>query len=403
MKTVWPHSFLLTFLLILGGQTAIAQLNEFEISKLPTPNETIVQANTQFSDNALLLIYSDLDGLQFRSSMGAINKQTYNSISNRYEVLCSPVKQIIFVAKKDFIEQRIENINPNPKSLHTYKVTGKQIASNEPGNLQIITQPEGCTIFLNEIALGDKTPFEGALPAATYKIRVIKQDYHSIDTAVTLSAGAATSVYLKMQEDQRPNSVTDIDGNEYKTIKIGNQIWMSENLKTGRYRNGDPIPNISQRKEWRTSEQGGWCWYDNNSEYENPYGKLYNWYSIGDSRGVCPAGWHVPNNQEWNLLIKYLGGNRNAGLKMKSADRTFWKVKNQKATNSSGFNALPGGLRQPGRAVGFQKARMYGFFWSSDSHGKHHANMLFVRGIKKRIRKGTYLKRVGLSVRCIKD
>jgi len=103
-------------------------------------------------------------------------------------------------------------------------------------------------------------------------------------------------------------SVTDIDGNTYATIQIGKQVWMAENLRTSRYRNGDPIPNVTDGDAWTQLKTGAWAHYDNDSQYEQAYGKLYNWQTVVDPRKVCPAGWHVPVYWEWTTLFVELEG-----------------------------------------------------------------------------------------------
>jgi hypothetical protein len=96
-------------------------------------------------------------------------------------------------------------------------------------------------------------------------------------------------------------SVTDIDGNTYATIQIGTQVWMAENLRTTRYRNGDPIPNVTDKWKWGGLSRGAWCHYENDPKYEVPYGKLYNWHTVSDARKMCPTGWHVPYEAEWTV------------------------------------------------------------------------------------------------------
>ncbi|MCD4693727.1 MAG: hypothetical protein K8R79_12490, partial [Calditrichales bacterium] len=134
-----------------------------------------------------------------------------------------------------------------------------------------------------------------------------------------------------------PDTVTDIDGNVYKTVKIGSQVWMAENLKVTHYRNGDLIPNVAGKSEWKNLGIGACCNYDNNAA---AYGLLYNWYAVNDSRNIAPAGWHVPAEKEWQTLIDYLGGEAVAGGKMKERGTAHWKRPNTGATNSSGFSAL---------------------------------------------------------------
>lgn len=186
MKRCLWHILLTSYLLLLTGLSALAQLKEFSVSVIPTPEESIVQANTQYPYNALLLIYSDLDALQFRSSMGAINKQNYNVTAQRYEVLCSPVKQIIFVAKPGFIELRVTTINPQPKDVFYYKVEELPTASEERGTLKITTNPADSRIILNDLELAERTPFSQQLPVGIHKIILRKERYLDLDTVLQI-------------------------------------------------------------------------------------------------------------------------------------------------------------------------------------------------------------------------
>ena len=156
-------------------------------------------------------------------------------------------------------------------------------------------------------------------------------------------------------------TVTDIDGNIYNTVQIGNQVWMSENLKTSRYRNGGSIPNVTDDTAWNNSTTGAWSYYNNQDAINAIYGKLYNWYTtMGDT--LCPIGWGVPTNDEWTTLTTYLGGESVAGDKMKTIGTAYWK-ENIGAINSSGFSALPGGLRYPDYS--FTDIRFTAWFWSA--------------------------------------
>ena len=136
-------------------------------------------------------------------------------------------------------------------------------------------------------------------------------------------------------------SMTDQQGNVYKTIVIGTQEWMAENLKTTVYRNGNAIDNIIDNTQWIGLTTGAWASYNNDSQYDCPYGKLYNWFAVADPRHVCPTGWHEPTDAEWTTLTDYLGGEEVAGGKMKSAGTQYWIGPNTDATNESGFSGLP--------------------------------------------------------------
>lgn len=139
-----------------------------------------------------------------------------------------------------------------------------------------------------------------------------------------------------------PNTVVDIDGNIYHTLLIETQVWMVENLKTTKFRNGDPIPY------WNNSTSRGYCWYNNDSIYKSTYGAIYNYYTSADSRSICPPGWHIPSVEDWTTLINYLGGDSVAGGKLKEVGTMHWHSPNTGATNIVGFTALPGGARDCG-------------------------------------------------------
>jgi uncharacterized protein (TIGR02145 family) len=142
-------------------------------------------------------------------------------------------------------------------------------------------------------------------------------------------------------------SVSDVDGNVYKTVQIGDQLWMAENLKTTKYKDGTSIPNVSENTDWSNLHTDGYSWYDNNDvSYKDTYGALYNWYAVTNSRNICPNGWHVPSADEWTTLATYLGGSGVAGGKMKEAGTDHWLTPNTGANNSSGMTGLPGGVRR---------------------------------------------------------
>ena len=138
------------------------------------------------------------------------------------------------------------------------------------------------------------------------------------------------------------DSVTDVDGNVYKTVFIGNQEWMAENLRTSRYRNGESIIFAQSESDWLNSTDGAFCLYDNNTEYGCVYGKLYNSLAVLDTRNICPTGFEIPTNADFDYLISFLDYSV-SGIKLKSNSQ-YWNQPNFN-TNESGFSGLPGGLR----------------------------------------------------------
>lgn len=198
--------------------------------------------------------------------------------------------------------------------------------------------------------------------------------------------------------------VTDIDGNTYTTVIIGSQEWMATDLQVTKYRNGDPISNITDGSQWYKYNQGAWCYYNNDSKYNNPYGKLYNWYAVTDPRNITPAGWHVPSLAEWNTLIAYLGGVDSAGSKLKSDDPSYWPQGNTDATNSTCFNAYPVGNRNDDASSVFPPIGFGVEIWSTDIHTQDGECYLF--SVDKDSGHATYgisPKNDGFPIRCIKD
>jgi uncharacterized protein (TIGR02145 family) len=189
------------------------------------------------------------------------------------------------------------------------------------------------------------------------------------------------------------------------SVKIGNQVWMSKNLNVSTYRNGDIIPEIKDPILWARGTTGGWCYYLNNPAYGAVFGKLYNSYAVNDPRGLAPAGWHIPNKAEVDVLINNLGGWQVAGGKLKS---TFlWQTPNIGATNTSGFNALPAGGRDNDLSATFIELGRYArFYTSTASQGfpdNDHFLMTFSGeyGIVNSSGNSGYQR--GYSVRCVKD
>jgi uncharacterized protein (TIGR02145 family) len=156
------------------------------------------------------------------------------------------------------------------------------------------------------------------------------------------------------------NGVTDIDGNFYPSVNIGNQTWTQKNLNVSKYRNGDPIPQVTSPTQWANLTTGAWCWYGNDSLNYSQFGKLYNWYAVNDPRGLAPQGWHVPTLAEWLYMIDTtLGGFAVAGGKMKSI--SGWNQPNVGATNSSGFSAISTGYRD--NMGNFQGVGIDAYWW----------------------------------------
>ncbi len=217
-----------------------------------------------------------------------------------------------------------------------------------------------------------------------------------------LSLILSISIFTFCNEDKATNP-----DETYETVAIGNQVWMKMNLDVDHYRNGDPIPEVKSNEEWEKLTTGAWCYYNNYSVNGKTYGKLYNWYAVNDPRGLAPAGWHIPNDQEWTTLTNSLGGENVAGGKLKSTGTIegsdgLWHSINFSATNESGFSALPGGWRSYSNGT-FDNIGYYGGWWTSSAEDP---SLVWFRGLKHNyasVLRYSYFKNYGFSVRCIKD
>jgi uncharacterized protein (TIGR02145 family) len=209
-------------------------------------------------------------------------------------------------------------------------------------------------------------------------------------------------------------TVTDIDGNVYQTIQIGDQWWMAENLKVTKYRNSDPIPNVTGTSAWTSLTTGAYCNQGNDEGNVAVYGRLYNFYAVEDSRNIAPEGWHVATDEEWKQMEMYLGMSQSQadaigargtdeGGKLKETGTTHWNPPNTGATNESGFTALPGGYRNYPDG-GFKVFGDWANFWTSSasSSSAGYDRHLITSGSQIN-RYNNQHKRHGLSVRCVKD
>ncbi len=239
-----------------------------------------------------------------------------------------------------------------------------------------------------------KSQITGLSSATTYYIRAYATN------GVGTAYGKETSISIVMNETGP--EITDIDGNIYKTVYIGNQLWMAENLKTVHYRDGTAIPSDPlTSSEWLGLTNGALCYYDNDPlNNKSIYGPLYNWYAVADERTLCPSGWHVPTNDEYMELRDYLGGLSIAGAKMKETESGLWEFPNTGADNSSGFTALPGGDRDNGE---FGSIHDGAGWWSSTEVDKENAWSHYLYYSSRSFFPSPDEKVSGCSVRCLKD
>jgi uncharacterized protein (TIGR02145 family) len=226
------------------------------------------------------------------------------------------------------------------------------------------------------------------------------------DTLYVYKAGAVIYKQAVTEVDsltffKNYTTVTDIDGNVYKTVTIGTQTWMAENLRVSHYRNGSGITNVTGTSAWFGLTSEAYCSYNNDPANDVKYGKFYNYYAVSDSRNIAPTGWHVASSTEWSTLVSYLGGASIAGGKLKQIGTTFWAAPNTSATNEENFSAIPAGLRSWIDGL-FIDQTHYSYWWCSNETGTYgffsqtyYNNKSFLNSYSN--------KPNGMSVRCVKD
>jgi uncharacterized protein (TIGR02145 family) len=208
----------------------------------------------------------------------------------------------------------------------------------------------------------------------------------------------------KKNDDTSP--VTDIDGNSYKIVKIGSQVWMAENLRTTRYNNGASIPQVTDSAAWSRLTTPGYCFYENNPvAFQSAFGALYNWYAL-NTGDLAPDGWHVATDDDWNTLMKELGESLVAGGKMKTTGyygsaNGLWLPFNTGATNESGFSGNPGGERKSDGA--FSGLFYSALFWSTSGDGTEKAWYSALSYMKESVYRNSIEKSSGFSVRCVRN
>jgi uncharacterized protein (TIGR02145 family) len=315
----------------------------------------------------------------------------------------------------------------------TFEITrGESLQKNysltaKTGKLQFTVQPLNAKVTLIRNGQTVKTwngmQYLKDLPVGSYTLKATAPGHAVSEKLVTIGENQTAALDLQLRKQTTntlsgetghgaTGTMTDIDGNVYKTIKIGNQVWMAENLKVTRYRNGDPIPSATSKSQWKNLRSGAYCAYNNNNGNVSTYGLLYNWYAIDDSRNIAPEGWHMPTDEEWKELEMHLGMSRSEaddtgwrgtdeGGKLKEAGTTHWSSPNSGATNSSGFTALPGGYRLLNGT--FLLMGDYGDWWSDTAYSSVFAWRRSLSYDSSGVYRDYNDRQSGFSVRLVRD
>jgi len=197
-------------------------------------------------------------------------------------------------------------------------------------------------------------------------------------------------------------TVTDVDGNTYNTISIGNQIWLTENLKVTKYNDQVPISLVLDDASWSTQTEPAYCYYEGDIANASIYGNLYNWHVVNNAKNVCPLGYYVPSIADWEELITFVGGNAVAGGKLKEMGLEHWSDPNTGADNSSSFTLLPSGWRANNNGL-YENLSYMAYVWSSTSIDAQSSSIILVGYDSPACYTSDSHILTGLPIRCLKD
>jgi uncharacterized protein (TIGR02145 family) len=327
--------------------------------------------------------------LHFKNLCGLLKLNLCGDVSVSSLSLCAP--GLAGVAGVDMRYQGVPQlIMPTPPAYDTLTLDcgeGVQLDDEQATAFYFVLPPA----LYESVTLIVRTTDHQQMTETTQNLRIVR------------SSITPTSV-IEFDSDDNPNppgnTVLDIQGNVYKTVAIGNQIWMAENLKSTLLNDGTEIPHITDNSSWNSLTTPGYCRYDNDQTLHSDYGLLYNWFTVETGK-LCPQGWHVPSHAEWTELTDYLGGESIAGNKLKESGTGHWAGSNPGSTNETGFTGLPGGLRNNYGV--FQYLGYGGFWWSATEGGGGvwYRYVYFDDSAVYAYDNG--LKELGFSVRCVKS
>jgi len=349
-------------------------------------------------------IYGSIDVMTTPSGAAiSINKKDYGSTPNTVDKLLIG-------------DYTVQLSKPGYASVNkTVTVTeGKSTELNETlangKSVSITSTPVGATLYIDGTSAG-ATPYSGSLTFGSHLLKIEMDGKKAEKTVMIAQSGGGTNFRLSFVVIP-----TDMDGNVYKTVKIGAQVWMAENLRTTKYNDGTSIPKITDDTTWSHLTSPGYCYYNNDTANKNTYGALYNWYTVNTGK-LAPTGWHVPTDAEWKTLGDYLIANgynydgTTTGNKIAKslAATTLWKTyitvgiigNDLTKNNTSGFAALPGGYRF---SLGtFFKVGDGGYWWSSTEKSTGAACFWALNYLNNSIGRSDSAKSDGSSVRCVRD
>jgi uncharacterized protein (TIGR02145 family) len=355
----------------------------FEYGTTTSYDSTVTASQSPVTGEGIINVSADISNLTpsttYHFRVKADNSKWINFCGSDSAFITSPATTTLYAINVDSTTARLKGTVNGFLGLSTI-VTFEYGTTKSYGNTVTVSQ----TNLEGDSITNVSADISGLDKNSTYHFRIKAENplwifYGSDKIFYTITSG------------------TDVDGNVYKVVTIGTQVWMAENLKTTKYNDGMPIPNTTDSTAW-------YCDYNNSPDNATTYGRLYNWYTVAPAfnggKNICPTGWHVPTDSEWTTLTTYLGGDTVAGGKLKEYGTTHWATPNTGATNESGFTALPGGHH----FGEYLDIGSWGYWWSSTPvpPGAGWIRMMSFsfddvwRGLSRS-------RNSGMSVRCVKD
>ena len=392
-------------------------------------------------DTVLILNY--ISGINDNEAIGentfSVSQNYPNPFKGKTEIyLYLPRKEHIKITVRDILGSELTNyektLNRGNHSFSFYSanqkyylltVTGKKISKTIKmlnANTNVANKSK-CKIVYNKYE-GNEIGFKShkAINGFGFSIgdELKYTAYTDVEETEIIDSPTSSQTYAFQFEGWTPcpgmSAVTDIDGNTYNTVKIGDQCWMKENLKTTTYQNGTPIQNVTDANAWSNDTTGAYVWYNNDISWKGPYGALYNWCATVDTSELCPMGWHVPTNDEWTALTEFIGGtNSPHGNELKSCrqvnspqggncntnEHPRWDESSENGTDNYGFSGLPGGNRSIDGV--FYSIGSFGFWWSSTEGSSYYAWYRYLYYPDGNVGVYNYYKQNGFSIRCLKN
>ena len=408
------------YLITFAGAGASSSVNTINVENLTAGTSLTLNGNDILH---LTEIITDINPVEKEQSSG-IKIYPNPMIDNSTVEIFPPVAGDAIIAVYDItgklvtqIHNYLENnrqefkLSGTKNGFYLINVTGNNYQIS--GKLQCNGKSNG-TISIEKVNINIQT-VDGKISKINYKgVQSTVDMMYSTGDRLKLTgiSGKYTTIIVDVPTTSKVVTFTfidctDGDGNNYPVIQIGTgkcspQIWMAENLKTTKFKDGTtPIPNVTENAAWGVLSAPAYCCYNNETAYKTIYGALYNWYTVSTGN-LCPTGWHVPTDAEWTTLTTYfLGGESVAGGKLKETGTFHWTSPNTGATNETGFTALPGGYRSPDG--GFCCTGIYGKWWSASEPDASNAWVRYLGNSSSDISRSLFNKNYGLSVRCLKN